>query len=226
MSFNIEKFEVLRIGNNEKLKQEIKYKTPDGTILPEKSTVKDLGIIFNSKGDFTDHINTKTAKARSIAGLILRTFISREQAPMMMLFKSLVIPIIEYGSIIWNPYKKCDINQIEAVQRSFTSKLEGLEDKNYHQRLKSLNIYSLERRRERYDILYAFKILKKIVPNIGLQFKWSPRRGRNLVPPPVRKNSSEHAKTLRKSSFRSRVSRLFNSIPGAIRDVQDQIYAG
>ena len=174
---------------------------------------------LRNNGDFTDHINTKTAKARSIAGLILRTFISREQAPMMMLFKSLVIPIIEYGSIIWNPYKKCDINQIEAVQRSFTSKLEGLEDKNYHQRLKSLNIYSLERRRERYDILYAFKILKKIVPNIGLQFKWSPRRGRNLVPPPVRKNSSEHAKTLRNSSFRSRVSRLFNSLPGAIRDV-------
>ena len=90
---------------------------------------------------------------------------------------------------------------------------------NYHQRLKELKIYSLERRRERYDILYAFKILKSEVPNIGLNFKWSNRRGRTLVPPPVRKNSSEHAKTLRNHSYRSRVSQLFNSLPREIRNV-------
>ena len=219
VTFNVDKFEVLKIGKNDELNQEIKYTAPDGTILPEKSTVKDLGVIFNNNGDFADHISTKAAKARSIAGLILRTFITREQKPMMMLFKPLVIPILEYGSIMWNPYKKCEMNKLEAVQRSYTSKLEGLEDKDYHERLKALQIYSLERRRERYDILYAFKILKKLVPNIGLQFKWSGRRGRTLIPPPVSKNSSEHAKTLRNSGYRARVSRLFNSIPAKIRDV-------
>ena len=50
------------------------------------------------------------------------------------------------------------------------------------------------------------------MPNIGLQFKWSNRRGRTLVPPPVAKNSSEHSKTLRVNSYRSRASRLFNSL--------------
>ena len=219
MTFNVDKFEVLRIGNNEELKQDIKYTTPDGTTLPEKSQVKDLGVIFNNKGDFRDHIDTKTAKARSIAGLILRTLITRDPAPMMMLFKALVIPILEYGSIIWSPYKKCEMNQIEAVQRSFTSQLEGLEDKNYHERLQLLNIYSLERRRQRYDLLYAYKILKKIVPNIGLQFKGSGRRGRTIAPPAVMKNSSEHAKTLRNHGYRSRVSGLFNSLPDELRNI-------
>lgn len=219
MTFNVNKFEVLRIGKDEKLKQEIKYTTPDGTSLPEKSTVKDLGVIFNNSGDFHDHVETKVAKAKSIAGLILRTFITRDPEPMMMLFKALVIPIVEYGSIVWSPHKKCEISKIEAVQRTFTSKLQGLEDLNYHQRLQKLKIYSLERRRQRYDILYSFKIMKKIVPNIGLQFKWSNRRGRTLVPPPVAKNSSEHSKTLRNSSYRSRASRLFNSLHRDIRSL-------
>ena len=78
MTFNIDKFEVLKIGNNDHLKQK-DYTTPDGQTLPEKSVVKDLGVILNNKGDFSDHIETKTSKARSIAGLILRTFITRNQ---------------------------------------------------------------------------------------------------------------------------------------------------
>ena len=48
---------------------------------------------------------------------------------------------------------------LEQIQRSFTSKLEGLNELNYYQRLKKLDIYSLERRRDRYIILYIFKIL-------------------------------------------------------------------
>ena len=138
MTFNVDKFEVLRIGNNEKLKEDIKYTTPEGENLPEKSTVKDLGVLFNNKGDFSDHISVKSAKARGVSGLILRTFITREPAPLMTLFKSLVIPVVEYGSIVWSPHKRGEINEIESVQRSFTSKLEGLKDMNYHQRLKSL----------------------------------------------------------------------------------------
>ena len=218
MTFNVDKFEVLRIGKDENLKQETKYTTPDGIPLPEKSTVKDLGVLFNRTGDFNDHIEAKVAKAKSIAGLILRTFLTRDPAPLMMLFKTLVIPILEYGSVIWSPYKKCEISKIEAVQRTFTSKLDGMEDLDYHQRLQKLQIYSLERRRARYDALYSIKVLKKLVPNIGLQFKWSDRRGRQLVPPPVAKNSSAHSKTLRNHSYRSRASRIFNSLPAEIRN--------
>ena len=218
MTFNVDKFEVLRIGKDENLKQETKYTTPDGIPLPEKSTVKDLGVLFNRTGDFNDHIEAKVAKAKSIAGLILRTFLTRDPVPLMMLFKALVIPILEYGSVIWSPYKKCEISKIEAVQRTFTSKLDGMEDLDYHQRLQKLQIYSLERRRARYDALYSIKVLKKLVPNIGLQFKWSDRRGRQLVPPPVAKNSSAHSKTLRNHSYRSRASRIFNSLPAEIRN--------
>ena len=58
-----------------------------------------------------------------------------------------------------------------------------------------------------------------MVPNIGLQFKWSGRRGRTIAPPAVMKNSSEHAKTLRNHGYRSRVSGMFNSLPGELRNI-------
>ena len=130
-------------------------------------------------------------------------------------------PIIDYCCVVWSPYKKKDISEIEQIQRNFTKKIRGMENLEYHERLKKLKIYSCERRRERYDILYAFKILQGKVPNIGIKVKWSQRRGRTLVPPPVMRNTSQHANTLRHISYRSRATRLFNSLPKEIRNLTD-----
>ena len=98
-----------------------------------------------------------------------------------------------------------------------------MEDYNYHQRLNKLNTYSLERRRERYQILYVFKILLQKVPNVGINFKITGRRGRMIVPPAIRKNSSAHALTLRSNSFRNKVSRLFNHLPSDLRNVHTNV---
>ena len=40
-----------------------------------------------------------------------------------------------------------------------------MNDINYWDRLTVLKLYSLERRREMYIIMYVFKILKELVPN-------------------------------------------------------------
>ena len=61
--------------------------------------------------------------------------------------------------------------QLESVQRYFTKKIyfgEGI-TLDYWERLKTLKIYSAERRRERYIILYTWKVLHNIYPNPGLK---------------------------------------------------------
>ena len=216
MEFNSTKFEVLKIGKNEDLK-DCFYENPEGENIPEVTTAKDLGVNFNDKGDFSDHILIKTSKAKQMSGYILRTFMIRNPEPLMMLFKSLVLPHLEYCVIVWNPYLQKEITMLEQIQRSFTSKLEGMKDLNYYQRLKTLNLYSLERRRDRYIILYIFKILKNIVPNPGLSYKYSARRGKILTNPSVIKSSS-HAATLIHHSFIRRAPRIFNALPKEIRD--------
>ena len=219
MEFNLTKFEILRIGKQENLKSEIKYKTPDGTPIKESEVVKDLGVLFNTEGNFDDQIKVKIAKCNKMCGYILRTFITREPEPMMTLFKSLVIPIMDYGSIIWNPSKRKDTQAIEKIQRNFTKRIKDLSDLSYYQRLKCLNIYSMERRRERYEILYTMKIIKHQVPNVGLKWKFFSRRGRELIPPPVRKNSKLSAATMRRNSFRGKAPHLFNSLPARLRNI-------
>jgi ribonuclease P/MRP protein subunit RPP40 len=221
MEFNSEKFEVLRIGGNQMLKEEIKYKTPEGDIIKETELAKDLGVYFNNKGHFGDHIKIKSVKAKQMSGYILRTFITRKPEIMLTLLKSLVLPIIEYSCIIWNPHTQQDISQLESVQRNFTCKLDGMQNMDYYQRLVRLKIYSAERRRDRYLIVYVFKIIFRKVPNPGLSYKWSLRRGKVLTIPAVLSSKPSRASTLMHHSFTRRAPRLFNALPKVIRNLPD-----
>ena len=151
--------------------------------------------------------------------MILRTFMSRNATHLLSLFKALVIPIIDYCSIVWNPHLKKEIKAIEKIQRNYTKRITNMKDLEYYDRLKVLNLYSMERRRERCEILYIFKTMKRLVPNIGLNWKDAPRRGRVLVPPAVHRNSSCAANTMRRNSFRGKAAFLFNALPAHIRNI-------
>ena len=85
---------------------------------------------------------------------------------MLTLLKSLVIPLLEYCCQLWNPWKAKDIQAIEAVQRTFTYKITEVQHSNYWERPHELKLYSLQRRRERYIIIYIWKITQRIMPNI------------------------------------------------------------
>ena len=52
-----------------------------------------------------------------------------------------------------------DPKKIEHVQRSFTKRLNGLKDLSYTDRLKILEVETLERRRLIYDLCTCFKIV-------------------------------------------------------------------
>ena len=53
--------------------------------------------------------------------------------------------------------EKEDIDRIERIQKNFISKISGLGKMNYHERLKRLGIYSLERRWEKFLIINAWQ---------------------------------------------------------------------
>ena len=97
-----------------------------------------------------------------------------------MLWKSFVLPIIEYCSVLWCPSKVGNIQRIEALQWSFMRKLNVATNCNYWDVLKKLNLFSLQRRRDRYRIIYIWKILEQTTPNINdsIQCYWHPHHGR------------------------------------------------
>ena len=126
--------------------------------------------------------------------------------------------MLEYCCIIWNPYQLDLIRSIESIQRDFTNRMEGMHEKDYWERLTFLNIFSLERRRERYIILYVFKIIYELVPNPGISWYWSPRHGRQLYAPTIRYNS-RFGQTYKYNSFFCLSARLFNCLPKDIRNL-------
>ena len=71
-------------------------------------------------------------KARKYTGWLLRSFFSRRPEVIISLYQTYVIPRLEYGSILWSPYKISDIEKIEAVQRTITSKVDRMINLNYH----------------------------------------------------------------------------------------------
>ena len=227
MSFNNLKFEVLRYGGNTTLKLITSYTSSNGTIIDAKEHVRDLGVTMSSNGNFSEHIRKMCQSARNMCSWILRTFADRSHDLMLTTWKTLVIPILDYCSQLWSPHKQGDIQLIEDVQKCFTRRI-PLHGKNncYWERLRSLRLYSLERRRERYRIIYVWKILENIVPNLStdqnqIKTKTSPRQGRLCVVPPVSKAASQRIQTLREGSLSVNGSKLFNILPPSIRNLRN-----
>jgi len=73
--------------------------------------------------------------------------------------RTYVRPLVEHDSIIWSHYTVKDITAIEAVQRRYTKRLPGFGGLSYTERLKRLNLLSLELRRLHADLIYCYKIV-------------------------------------------------------------------
>ena len=88
--------------------------------LPCKTHCKDLGITMSSNLSPSQHIGEITAYRRS--NCILKCFAPRDNDLYVRAFVVYVRPILECNSIVWSPWLKQDIDQIEKVQRRFTKK--------------------------------------------------------------------------------------------------------
>ena len=90
---------------------------------------------------------------------------------------------------------------------------------NYWERLKALRLYSVQRRRERYIIMYVFKILHGLVPNCGLTFQENARTGIRAIVPKLKVGLSSHVKKLRSNSFSHIAPMLYNILPTDMRRI-------
>merc|ERR1712002_1275393 len=88
--------------------------------------------------NFDEHICKIKKKAKQVAGWIMRLVKSRSDETVMLLYKTYVRPHLEYSSCLWSPSKIKNIEDLESIQRSITSKIEGLEQLSYWERLKTI----------------------------------------------------------------------------------------
>ena len=129
-----------------------------GTARSNSQTTRDLGVIISNCGTVSQQCSTAAAKARRLTGLMFCTFNSRKRV-IVPLLKSIIRPVVEYATAVWNPCLAKDIAEVENVQRKVTKSITGLSHLSYADRLRELNLPTLEIHRKNFDTLECFKIV-------------------------------------------------------------------
>ena len=80
---------------------------------------------------------------------------------------------LDYGCQLRSPTKISEINKIDIIQRSFTKRIDGMSSLTYHQRLVKLNMYSHQRRRERYLIIIYVETCGTTSPSLSTDIEFS-----------------------------------------------------
>ena len=221
MEFNGDKFEGLRCwpyDDKSEMRLNHHYKDPDGTDIIEPDKVKDLGILFTPDLTFSAHIQKMVKDTNKLIGWIFRTFRLRSTPIMMTLWRSLVQSKLDYCSQLWSPSDAKTINQLEDIQRQFLSRIFLMKDLDYWERISKLKLYSQERRRERYAIIFIWKCAVGLVDGYTIHFTNNPRRGRLCVVRNVNKKAPTQIKRASEASLAVKGARIFNLLPRSIRD--------
>ena len=187
----------------------------ENSIVPKVSVHKHLGIWLEETLSWDNYINNICAKASRVLGLIKRTFTTENWQGIEIAFKVLVLPVLEYGCPVWNPYLQKHIHALESIQRRATRLICG-SSLSYADRLKKLGWSTLEDRRKFLSLVTLYKIIFGYIyinPNDYL----------DLVGPTRTKANHDYKLRLKsyhtnyfKFSFFSRYIEDWNSLPSYV----------
>ena len=85
------------------------------------------------------------------------TYLDKEM--MRKIITSVIRLRLEYAAVIWSPHEKKHIRKLERVQRAATKMTPELQDLPYEERLARMQLTTLEKRRERGDMIILFRLL-------------------------------------------------------------------
>lgn len=186
--------------------------------LDRKTETKDLGIIFDSKLTFNNHIENLNHTCFKLLGFVFR--ITREfqsSESVIKIYNALIRTKLEYASVIWNPYYIYQKLSIEKVQKKclkycyYKQTGQGFRGE-YSDLLQLFNTKLLEKRRKNQQLIFLFKIINGFLDDDNLLCKinfYVPTA--NLRKPPIFK--TEIVKTnYGKNSPIVRICNEFNNI--------------
>ena len=160
MEFNINKCHIMRMGKS-KYRPCKEYKLGEDKI-EEVSEERDLGVIIQNNLSPEKHINKLFGKTYSMLQSIGLSFHYLDEEMMKKILTTLIRPQLEYAAVIWSPYMKKHVKKIERIQRLGTRMIPGFKEIPYEERLKELELVTLEERRTRGDMITIYKIVNKI----------------------------------------------------------------
>ncbi|KFQ73335.1 hypothetical protein N335_13784, partial [Phaethon lepturus] len=160
MKFNKAKSNVLHMGRgNPKHKYRLGREGTENS--PEE---KDLEVLVDEKLNVSWQCVLVAQKANYILGHTKRSMASSSRQVILPLYSALVRPHLEYCIQLWSPQYR---NLLEWVQRRATKMIRGLEHLPYEDRLRELELFSLQKRRLGEDLIAAFQYWKGTYKKAG-----------------------------------------------------------
>ena len=211
MEFHPQKCQVLRITNKRNIIKRIYniHNIP----LEETSSAKYLGVTIDSKLNWKRHISETVKKANKTLSFIRRNLLDCPSNVKIDCYTTLVRPILEYGSVVWDPHHKTDIENIEKVQKRaarFATSNYKMEEGSTRTNMIQLNWKPLVERRAELKLLTFFKAKHQLVDIPFYHLKQNVRRSNNFFIPPSNVDSHLH-------SFYPSTIRLWNSLPNNLK---------
>ena len=163
--------------------------TVRGTVLEKLDTMRDLGVMLDSKLTFSPHVDSVVSKARRALGVLMRSFqlchrqngLLNEKA-IMAAYIANVRSILEYGSQIWAGAASTHLDRIERVQHKFllwlahrTATGRQARDLSYDALLDLFKLQTLASRRQQHDIVFLHNIIQGRCDSMYLLSRFSIR---------------------------------------------------
>jgi hypothetical protein len=207
MEFNAAKCKVMHVGRtNPKFQYEMNCQALESTVQE-----KDLGVIITDSLKSSSNCHAAYKKANRVLGMIRRTISYKSADILLPLYKTLVRPLVEYCTPAWSPHYVKDKTLLEKVQHRFTRMIPRLKQLEYSTRLDALNLWTLEERRNRADLIEMFKMVRGL-SGVNADILFERARDTRARGHPLKLRKHHCHTDLRKFFFSERVVSRWNSL--------------
>ena len=178
--------------------------------LQSTNTAKYLGIHIDSTLKWNTHINKTAQRANTTSAFLHRNIRTCPRKIKHLAYTTLVRPILEYASIIWDPHTKSNTLKLETVQRRSARRI--MQNYNRHASvttmLQHLDLPTLQQRRRHSKIIMLYRIRHQLA-NVPTT---------NYITPATRNTQHYNLPYARtdKSSFFPSTIKLWNNLQPAI----------
>lgn len=133
----------------------------NGITIANLPSVRDLGILFDRKLLFNEHIDAIVSSSLRMLGFLFRATRSfSNHRSLITLYNTLIRSRLEFCTTVWSPGYAVNISLLESVQRKFVSMLSFRTDSPrlcYLDALSHFGFLTLENRRVVNDMLFLYK---------------------------------------------------------------------
>ena len=182
---------------------------------------------MSSHGNFDFHITKTIAKVRQRMGWIGRAFRTNNISFKKFMWQNYISGLLDYNSQLWSPVSSVKVSSLEQLLRTYTFNTKGLEGDNYWERLRKIGLSSIQRRFQRYKIIYIWKIVKGLTHNFGISWNYHPHWGLLIdIKKPRFNDLNAKSVSVWRQSLAVDGALLYNHMPSTIRNYSGSSLSG